>query len=103
MRQVVGHGAGFASCSNSFVMLSCGHILFVSGGESEGCSLNEADATVAEAEKAVVEHEAPAAVRSYGKSLVDLKERLRLQRMSATCSSAPVAQLPSLTLLPLCA
>ena len=58
---------------------------------------------VVEADKAVVEREPPAAVRSYGKALVDLKERLRLQRMSATFSSAPVAQLPSLTLLPLCA
>ena len=75
----------------------------MSGGESEGCNLNEADALVAEADKAVVEHEAPATVRSYGKALADLKERLRLQRMSATFSSAPVAQLPSLTLLPLCA
>ena len=75
----------------------------MAGGKSESCGLNEADTLVVEADKAVVEREPPAAVRSYGKALVDLKERLRLQRMSATFSSAPVAQLPSLTLLPLCA
>ena len=75
----------------------------MAGGKSESCSLNEADTLVVEADKAVVEREPPAAVRSYGKALADLKERLRLQRMSATFSSAPVAQLPSLTLLPLCA
>lgn len=75
----------------------------MAGGKSKSCSLNEADTLVVEADKAVVEREPPATVRSYGKALADLKERLRLQRMSATFSSAPVAQLPSLTLLPLCA
>ena len=75
----------------------------MAGGKSESCSLNEADTLVVEADKAVVEREPPAAVRSYGKAWADLKERLRLQRMSATFSSAPMAQLPSLTLLPLCA